>query len=92
MPDWLLFTAELIIHHGGTEGTEKEYFFVCRETTANKEFTAFGKKNDILVNPAGTASLIPSSSPDGIRKIYPPCSPCLCGEAIIDKLLSVEFE
>ena len=63
-----------------TERAQRRDLSVCRETTANKKIRCLRQKDEHLLAPAGMASLIPSSSPDGIRKMLPLRSLRLCGE------------
>ena len=61
------------------ESTEKRSF--CLPGNDGKQkIRCLWQKDEHLLAPAGMASLIPLSSPDGIRKIWPLRSLRLCGE------------
>jgi hypothetical protein len=62
----------------GSESTELEYLFVCREMTANKKLAAFGKKDDHLFSPEGMSSFVQSKSPDWTKRY----SSVLCASVV----------
>jgi hypothetical protein len=54
----------------GHRGHRGYYFFICRETTTNKNYHAFGKYDTILNRPKGLGFFLAAVSRPGKKKKF----------------------